>query len=392
MRGTGARRRRRRARGGARAAVHPARASRSRPGSAELGGDPGRRRRCGSSRTPTGPTLLATLCATRRRDIDRGSHGPRAAPGRRRAARGRPRPPPLRIAGRAAAGAPRADPGRGRPADGGARRAAAAPSRRRHRRVRRRAPRAPARCRRPLRPGDPDHRPTRPTSAAARPRSCASPTGWRGRRERPRADPHRAACSAAGAPEVEPELAAARESWAERRRGSRRGQAARTAGAACSGDAIVVVVRRSADRGRDRAGDAAPELEARMAAAAARAVRLGAAVRGAETCPSAPDFVTRICDGPGARRVPATPSGRLHMSVFRLFKRVSFVRIRLRRQRHHSSRGPRGRSQEARHVHRLHRPSRAPPSRLRGRRQLRRRSAPGALRPHHRHASRPTPG
>ncbi len=45
----------------------------------------------------------------------------------------------------------------------------------------------------------------------------------------------------------------------------------------------------------------------------------------------------------------------------------------LHRDRHHRARGPRGRPQAARHVHRLDRLARPPPPRLRGRRQLRRR-------------------
>ena len=53
----------------------------------------------------------------------------------------------------------------------------------------------------------------------------------------------------------------------------------------------------------------------------------------------------------------------------------------LRRQGHHRPRGPRGGSQAPRHVHRLDRPARPPPPRLRGRRQLRRRGARRPLRP-----------
>ena len=54
---------------------------------------------------------------------------------------------------------------------------------------------------------------------------------------------------------------------------------------------------------------------------------------------------------------------------------------RLQRQGHHRPRGPRGGSPAPRHVHRLDRPARPPPPRLRGGGQLRRRGDRGPLRP-----------
>ena len=51
-------------------------------------------------------------------------------------------------------------------------------------------------------------------------------------------------------------------------------------------------------------------------------------------------------------------------------------------RRDHGPRGPRSRAQAPGHVHRLDRPARPPPPRLRGRRQLRRRGARRPLRPH----------
>ena len=81
----------------------------------QLGGDPGDAPlRLVANADAT--ALADVLRERHRRDIERAAHGGRAAPGRRRAARGGPRPAPVRITGRAAAGAPGADPGRGRPA------------------------------------------------------------------------------------------------------------------------------------------------------------------------------------------------------------------------------------------------------------------------------------
>ena len=108
-----------------------------------------------------------------------GRHRRRPAPGRRRAVRARPRPAPVRLAGRAAPRAAGADPGRGRSAGRGARRAAAAAARRRHRRARRRAPAAAAarRWQASTRRSSPP--PTRPTWPA-RLRSRAAGRGGQG--------------------------------------------------------------------------------------------------------------------------------------------------------------------------------------------------------------------
>ena len=63
---------------------------------------------------------------------------------------------------------------------------------------------------------------------------------------------------------------------------------------------------------------------------------------------------------------------------------------RLQRQGHHRPRGPRGGPQAPRHVHRLDRPARPAPPRLRGRRQLGRRGDRRLLRPASRSRCTPT--
>ena len=164
-------------------------------------------------RRSTPPSCGGVLAARRRRDIDRAATGAGPHLDDLALIDAEPRPPPLRLPGRAAAGAAGADPGRGRPARRGAQRAAAAAAGRRHQRARPAAPRAAAGGGREL-PADGRHHRGR-----GRPgRSCADRAAGRRRAGdavselRPIADIVR---RVGRVPAVDPVVARSREIWAD---------------------------------------------------------------------------------------------------------------------------------------------------------------------------------